>query len=129
MTTCCSPFASVTNAIGAALCRSTSALVLHADTSRGSLHVPTLEVSKRIARNFSLEDAVSEAKDLLHADMAAVGVQLDEADMQITQADSFNMVESGYTMGKNIRVSVQVKPAVLAQAEAGADLQVILATG
>ena len=61
--------------------------------------------------------------------MAAVGVQLDEADMQITQADSFNMVESGYTMGKNIRVSVQVKPAVLAQAEAGADLQVILATG
>ena len=129
MTTCCPPFASVTNAIGAALCRSTSALVLHADTSRGSLHVPTLEVSKRIARNFSLEDAVSEAKDLLHADMAAVGVQLDEADMQITQADSFNMVESGYTMGKNIRVSVQVKPAVLAQAEAGADLQVILATG
>ncbi|MDO5673573.1 MAG: hydantoinase/oxoprolinase family protein [bacterium] len=127
METCCPPHAGVTNAIGAALCRSTSALVLHADTSRGSLNVPTLEVSKRIARNFTLEDAVSEAKNLLYSDMAALGLELDEADVQITQADSFNMVESGYTMGKNIRVSVQVKPAVLAQAEAAAGLEVILA--
>lgn len=127
MTICCPPLASVTNAIGAALCRSTSALVLHADTSRGSLHVPTLKVSKRIARNFTLADAVSEAKNLLHSDMAALGLELGEADMQITQADSFNMVESGYTMGRNIRVSAQVKPAVLARAEASAGLEVILA--
>lgn len=127
MTACCPPLASVTNAIGAALCRSTSALVLHADTSRGTLHVPTLAVSKRIARSFSLEDAVGEAKNLLYADMAALGLQLDETDVQLTQADSFNMVESGYTMGRNIRVGVQVKPAVLGQVQAAAELDVILA--
>ena len=117
--------ASVTNAIGAALCRSTSALVLHADTSRGWLYAPTLEVSKRIDRNFTLEDAVTEAKDLLKTDMAEAGIKLADADMQVTQADSFNMVERGYTMGKNIRVSVQVKPAVLGSTKPSSAVEVV----
>ncbi len=127
MATLCPELASVTNAIGAALCRSTGALVLHADTARGRLFAPTLNVSQRIARNFSLEDAVNEAKKLLRDDLEAAGVQLDEADLQITQADSFNMVEGGYNTGKNIRVQVQVKPAVLGRADASAGLEVAMA--
>ena len=125
METLCPQLASVTNAIGAALCRSTSALVLHADTSRGWLYAPTLEVSKRIDRNFTLEDAVTEAKDLLKTDMAEAGIKLADADMQVTQADSFNMVERGYTMGKNIRVSVQVKPAVLGSTKPSSAVEVV----
>ena len=127
MATLCPQLASVTNAIGAALCRSTGALMLHADTARGKLYAPTLNVDQRIARNFTLEDAVSEAKNLLYNDMKAARVQLDEADLQVTQADSFNMIEGGYNTGKNIRVQVQVKPAVLGRAEAQASLAVAFA--
>ena len=125
MTVLCPEFAGVTNAVGAALCRSTGSLALHADTARGRLSAPTVDVIRRIARGFTVDDAISEAKSLLHDDMAAVGVSLDAADIQITQADSFNMVEAGYTMGRNIRVTVQVKPAVLGQVEAAAGLRLI----
>ena len=42
---------------------------------------------------------------------------LEPDDMQLVQADAFNMVEDCYTSGQNMRVRVQVKPAVLGQAE------------
>jgi hypothetical protein len=38
--------------------------------------------------------------------------------IQITQADAFNMVEGGYTLGTNIRVVAQVQPAVIARLDA-----------
>ena len=38
--------------------------------------------------------------------------------IQITQADAFNMVEGGYTLGSNIRVVAQVQPAVIARLDA-----------
>ena len=125
MTVLCPDFAGVTNAVGAALCRSTGSLALHADTARGRLSAPTVDVVRRIARGFTVEDAVNEARKLLHDDMAAAGVSLDAEDIPITPADSFNMVEAGYTVGRNIRVAVQVKPAVLGQVEAAAGLRLI----
>lgn len=125
METLCPELAGVTNAIGAALCRSTGSLLLHADTARGRLAAPTVGVLRRIGRDFGVEDALAEAQRLLYDDMSAAGMHLAPADIQTIQADSFNMVEAGYTMGRNIRVQVQVRPAVLGLAQAEPGLEIV----
>ncbi|NLX18587.1 MAG: hydantoinase/oxoprolinase family protein [Desulfobulbus sp.] len=103
----------VVNAIGAALTRTTSHLNLTADTSRRKLSVPMLGIFESVPRKFSLDDAVTEARRLLINDLAESGIRIDDQEVQITQADSFNMVDGGYTSGKNIRVVAQVRPAVV----------------
>lgn len=105
----------VANAVGAALTRTTSHLALTADTARGKVSVPLLGVYRSVQRGYELEDAIAEAKTLLAADLEQAGVVVSPEEMQVTQADAFNMVERSYTMGKNIRVVVQVQPAVVAR--------------
>ena len=109
------PLHGVANAVGAALTRTTSHLALTANTARGKLSVPMLGIFRSIGRGFSLQDATDEARKLLVEDLAKAGITMDAADIQITQADAFNMVEGSYTSGKNIRVVAQVKPAVVAR--------------
>jgi len=107
----------VANAIGAALARATSHLALTANTSRGQLSAPMLGVFRAIPRGFSLQDATDEARRLLKADLEQAGVTIAAEEIQITQADAFNMVDGSYTSGKNIRVVAQVRPAVVARLE------------
>lgn len=109
------PLYDVANAIGAALTRSTAHLVLTADTSIGKVSVPMLEVFRSISRTYDLESAIAEAKSLLLGDLEKAGVHISDEEIQITQADSFNIVEDFYTTGKNIRVVAQVQPAVIVQ--------------
>lgn len=109
------PLHSVANAIGAALTRTTSHLSLTANTSRGQLSVPSLGIFRKVQRGFGLEDAIDEAKNLLKADLEQAGIDIPTEEIQITQADAFNMVEGSYTSGKNIRVVAQVRPAVVAR--------------
>lgn len=108
------PLHGVANAIGAALTRTTSHLALTANTSRGQLSVPSLGIFRKVQRGFGLEDAIGEAKNLLKADLEQAGIDIPAEEIQITQADAFNMVEGSYTSGKNIRVVAQVRPAVVA---------------
>jgi len=114
------PLHGVANAIGAALTRSTSHLTLTADTSKSKLSVPRLGIFRSIPRSFNLNAAIEEAKTLLKDDLEQAGITIPADQIQITQADSFNMVEGSYTMGKNIRVVAQVQPAVVARLEASA---------
>lgn len=109
------PLHGVANAVGAALTRTTSHLALTANTARGQLSVPMLGIFRTVARGYSLQEATSEAKSLLRADLDKAGVSLADDDIQITLADAFNMVEGSYTAGKNIRVVAQVRPAVVAR--------------
>lgn len=116
------PLHGVANAVGAALTRTTSHLALTANTARGKLSVPMLGIFRSIGRGFSLQDATDEARKLLVEDLAKAGITMDAAEIQITQADAFNMVEGSYTSGKNIRVVAQVKPAVVARLTGAAPL-------
>jgi len=109
------PLHGVANAVGAALTRTTSHLALTANTARGRLSVPMLGIFSSIPRGFSLEDGTAEARKLLVEDLAKAGVTMPAEEIQITQADAFNMVEGSYTSGKNIRVVAQVRPAVVAR--------------
>lgn len=115
----------VANAIGAALTRTTSHLALTADTARGKVAVPMLGIYRPVQRGYELTDAIAEAKTLLAADLEKAGAVVPPEEMQVTQADSFNMVERSYTMGKNIRVVVQVQPAVAARLDSQADAVVV----
>jgi N-methylhydantoinase A/oxoprolinase/acetone carboxylase beta subunit len=103
----------VANAIGAALTRSTAHLVLTADTSRGKVSVPMLEIFRSVNSTYDLNAAIAEAKSLLIGDLEQAGIKISAEEIQITQADSFNIVEDFYTSGRNIRVVAQVQPAVL----------------
>jgi hypothetical protein len=119
------PLHSVANAIGAALTRSTAELVLSADTARGKVSIPRLEIFRSVPRSYTLETAIDEAKSLLIGDLAQAGVRISSEEVQITQADSLNIVEDFYTTGRNIRVVAQVQPAVTVQLDmAHADIRI-----
>ena len=112
------PLAGVANAVGAALTRTTSHLTLTADTSRNRVAVPMLGVYRTIKRGYNLDAAIDEARALLAEDLERSGAAVPADQIQITQADAFNMVEGGYTLGSNIRVVAQVQPAVIARLDA-----------
>ena len=112
------PLAGVANAVGAALTRTTSHLALTADTSRNRVAVPMLGVYRTIKRGYNLDAAIDEARTLLAEDLERSGAAVPADQIQITQADAFNMVEGGYTLGANIRVVAQVQPAVIARLDA-----------
>ncbi len=112
------PLAGVANAVGAALTRTTSHLTLTADTSRNRVSVPMLGVYRTVKRGYTLDTAIDEARTLLAEDLERSGAAVPADQIQITQADAFNMVEGGYTLGTNIRVVAQVQPAVIARLDA-----------
>jgi N-methylhydantoinase A/oxoprolinase/acetone carboxylase beta subunit len=119
------PLYEVANAIGAALTRSTAHLVLTADTSMGKVSVPMLEIFRSVPKTYNLETAIAEAKSLLIGDLEQAGIQISPEEVQITQADSFNIVEDFYTAGRNIRVVAQVQPAVIVQLDtASTDIRI-----
>jgi N-methylhydantoinase A/oxoprolinase/acetone carboxylase beta subunit len=119
------PLHGVANAIGAALTRSTAQLVLTADTTRGKVSVPRLEIFRSVPASYTLEAAIAEAKSLLIGDLGQAGRGITAGEVQITQADSFNTVEDFYTTGRNIRVVAQVQPAVIVQLDtAGPDIRI-----
>lgn len=102
----------VANAIGAALTRTTLDVELFADTQRGTLFIPSLGVTREIPKNYTLLQAQAEVKVALIEHLRHLGVEVGNDEPQILEAGSFNMVEGMMTMGKNIRVRCQVRPAV-----------------
>ena len=105
------------NAIGACLTRPTQSLVLTVDTSRGSFTVPGLGIHKPIKRTYTLDEAVHDATTMLRAELDRQGIPAEEGDIQVIQADAFNMVEGHYTIGRNIRVRCQMRPGVITTLE------------
>lgn len=103
----------VANAIGAALTRSTMEIELFADTEKKTMIIPELEIIEEIPFRYSLDDAISSAKSSLTTYLQNANRQdVNERDIEITEADSFNMISNYFTVGKNIRVSCQLKPGI-----------------
>ncbi|MDR1164393.1 MAG: hypothetical protein LBO66_00710 [Deltaproteobacteria bacterium] len=98
------PEASFANALGAALARPTMEAELYADTSLGTMTIPTLGVKRDISANYDLGKAV---QDLLAA------LQGLASEPQITLAESFDQM-TGRGVGKIIRVKAQTAPGLLA---------------
>ncbi|MEA2110042.1 MAG: hydantoinase/oxoprolinase family protein [Pseudomonadota bacterium] len=103
----------IANAIGAALTRSTMEIELFADTEKKTLMIPVLEVVEKIPFQYSLDDAISKGKTSLAAYLQHYDHKdINENDIETVEADSFNMISNYFTVGKNIRVSCQLKPGI-----------------
>lgn len=101
----------VANAIGAALARITFDIELFADTAKGTLIIPNLEVRETIDKQYNLEQAQQDAVHYLREHMKTLGAQLEEKDIEILEAVSFRMAGGFFNRGNDIRVKCQVKPA------------------
>jgi N-methylhydantoinase A/oxoprolinase/acetone carboxylase beta subunit len=106
------PHFEVANAVGAAMTRTTMIVELHADTPKGRLFIPSLGIVRPIARGYTLEEGIEEARSVLLARLGELSIPMTAEDVQITQASSFNMVEGYATLGRNIRVKSQTVPGV-----------------
>jgi N-methylhydantoinase A/oxoprolinase/acetone carboxylase beta subunit len=103
----------VANAIGAALARTTCEVTLFADTERQIAAAPMEDYFESTDRHFNRHDAINCALNLLERKAIQRGANPDHLEMEITEDMEFNMVRDFHTVGKNMRVKVQVKPGLI----------------
>lgn len=98
----------VANALGAALARPTMQAELFADTEKGIMHIPNLDISKSVASNYSLSQARQEVQTSLREHLLKLGLQ--DPETRIIEETSMHMVKNFRTVGQDIRVKCQVRP-------------------
>jgi N-methylhydantoinase A len=106
--------AEVANAIGAALARTTAEMTLLADTERQILSIAEEGFQIPITRRFTSQDAIRIGREKLYDKALRMGAADEEIDIEVVEAQEFNMVRECTTTGKNIRVKVQIKPGAIA---------------
>jgi N-methylhydantoinase A len=114
--------AEVANAIGAALARTTAEMTLLADTERRTLTIAEEGFQATIQADFTMEDAVRIGREKLREKVLSMGTAGEEPEIEVVEAQEFNMVLDYHTSGKNIRVKVQVKPGCIADLKRGGTL-------
>ena len=103
----------VANAIGAALARTTVDIELFADTGKGTLLIPGIDVREKVPPGYTLEQAERDVKRYLAARLGGFGIEVDDGDTEIIESSSFSMVDGYYSTGRDIRVKCQIKPGVI----------------
>jgi N-methylhydantoinase A len=103
----------VANAVGAALSRTTAEITVLADTEKEELIISEEGMMKKIPHNFSSQQAIEAGFEALRARAIKMGANLDDLEMEVTEAQEFNMIREFYTTGKNIRAKIQIKPGLI----------------
>lgn len=103
----------VANAVGAALARTTAEATVLADTERGELTISEEGIIKKIPHNFSSGQAIEAGREALAARAVKMGADINELEIEVTEAQEFNMIRDFYTTGKNIRAKIQIKPGLI----------------
>ncbi|GAB6190644.1 hydantoinase/oxoprolinase family protein [Desulfocastanea catecholica] len=103
----------VANAIGCALARTTSEVILFADTALGRASSPSEGFSKAISAGFNLGNARDLADELLRKKALRRGANLEDIETEVLEESQFNMIRGFQTIGKNIRVRMQLKPGLI----------------
>ena len=112
------PHAQVANAIGAALAKPTASLEIYADTGKGRLSAPSLDLAEKIPASFSLEAAEKRACELLRESLRAQ--QVNDADVEVVQSDLFATLDDYGRGARDMRVTVQARPGLAASLDAHA---------
>ncbi|MBI5550306.1 MAG: hydantoinase/oxoprolinase family protein [Desulfobacterales bacterium] len=107
------PHWQVANATGCALARTTSEVLLFADTAQQVAVAAGEQFHKEITNNFTLEDAKELALQLLRDKAVKRGANPEHLEMEVIEAYQFNMIRGFHTIGKNIRVRAQIKPGLI----------------
>ncbi|MDA3822686.1 MAG: hydantoinase/oxoprolinase family protein [Bacteroidales bacterium] len=102
----------VANAIGAACAKTTFDIELFADTGKGILLVPNLNITEQVDDTYSLNDAQKDAKKYLSQYLNDNGIAVTVEDAEIVESSAFKMVDGFMGSGKDIRVKCQIKPGV-----------------
>lgn len=105
----------VANAIGCALARTTSAVTLFADTALGKATAPSEGFTQKIPASFGLDDARNLTDRLLREKAIRRGANPDKLETEVLEESQFNMIRGFNTIGKNIRVQMQLKPGVISE--------------
>jgi N-methylhydantoinase A/oxoprolinase/acetone carboxylase beta subunit len=108
------PHWKVANAIGCALARTTSEVTLFADTAQQMATAPGEHFSLNISPDFNIGDARKMALRLLKQKAMRRGANPDHLQMEVIEESQFNMIRGFHTIGRNIRVRVQIKPGLIA---------------
>jgi len=112
----------VANAIGAALARTTAEMTLLADTERRTLTISEEGFQTTIPSRFTMEDVVRIGREKLREKVLKMGAAEEDLEIEVVEAQEFNMVRECYTTGKNIRVKVQIKPGCITNLKRGGAL-------
>ncbi|MBI5843530.1 MAG: hydantoinase/oxoprolinase family protein [Deltaproteobacteria bacterium] len=105
-------FHDVANAVGAAAARVTTEVTLQADTQRGTAVIPEAGLEIPIRRDFSMEAALSMAREILEKRASDEGASPDELDFAVTEKEEYSMVRGGARVGKNIRLKLTIVPGI-----------------
>ena len=107
------PHHQVANAIGCALARTTCEVILFADTDQRKATSPSENFSQTIPYNFSLADARAMTQELLRKKAIQRGANPNDMQTEVLEESQFNMIRGFQTVGKNMRVRMQVKPGLI----------------
>jgi N-methylhydantoinase A len=111
--------AEVANAIGAALARTTAEMTLLADTERRTLTIGEEGLQIPIPSGFTMDDVVRIGREKLREKVLKMGAAQEDLEIEVVEAQEFNMIREYSTIGKNIRVKVQIKPGCIADLKEG----------
>jgi N-methylhydantoinase A/oxoprolinase/acetone carboxylase beta subunit len=108
------PYASVANAIGAALARTTCEVTVNADTEQGVVTAHEEDFSEPVSKSFSKEDLLEIAYRLLQDKAKNAGAEPDTLnEVEMVEFQEFNIVRNFSPRGKILRTKIQLKPGLI----------------
>ncbi len=107
-------YASVANAIGAAVARPTLTLNLHIDTENEEYSVAEDGLTGRVTdQKMTLEDAQRLARRLLAERAALLGISEYASEAEVTYSEVFNMIRGWSTVGRLMDVRMEIPAGLL----------------
>lgn len=103
----------VINASGAAMARTTVELNLVADTGSQRMSIAEEGRQMEISRHFTADDVIAVGRKELLRIAKVAGARDEDMEIEVTDSQSFNVVRGFATIGKNIRVRLQIKPGLI----------------
>jgi N-methylhydantoinase A/oxoprolinase/acetone carboxylase beta subunit len=113
-------FASVANAIGAALAKPTLQVNLRADTERGYYIIQEEGYQEKISdRDFNENKALELAKNSLLKRASKYGLELAADEIEVTRLEVFNMIRGWDTTGRLYDITVQTPRGIVSRIGVG----------
>lgn len=107
----------VINACGAAMARTTVELNLLADTKLQQLIFAEDGRKMQISSRATVDDVVAAGQERLLEIARASGAREEDLEIEVADCQSFNVIDGYSTIGKNIRVRLQIKPGLIKHEE------------